>query len=429
MLTSPHPLCLIPHPSTSPSLLRFVGRGVGWGGRVRAKGSRTTVAAEHWRPGPAFGLILSHFALFGIIAGVRGVVWAEMVDALRIGSGAFGTAQLAASFASIAAVVLYARVAARTGTRSIALVGLALITASMLGLAGAGSLATLIVALAILGAGTGLLDGAMIQGSVDWERLARRARMNVMHAGFSIAAVVGAIGAGIGLAAGASYNALLVGAAGFSLLTFVATLFIAYPPTGESAREERGDWRGVLASGAVRTLIGIILFGIVVESVAFIWAVIYLREELGASAAAGGASFALFNATMFAGRLANTPLVARSGPRVSLLASGIGIGAGGLLLVVAGSVPLAMAALALVGLGVAGIFPTVMSAAAARLPDRSRELTAVVMIVTYLAFMVTPPAIGWVAELSSLRIAMILLPVSGGAIVWLAARGREMTQA
>jgi hypothetical protein len=70
-----------------------------------------------------------------------------------------------------------------------------------------------------------------------------------------------------------------------------------------------------------------------------------------------------------------------------------------------------------------------MSAAAARLPDRSRELTAVVMIVTYLAFMVTPPAIGWVAELSSLRIAMILLPVSGGAIVWLAARGREMTQA
>jgi len=132
---------------------------------------------------------------------------------------------------------------------------------------------------------------------------------------------------------------------------------------------------------------------------------------------------------MFAGRLANTPLVARSGPRVSLLASGIGIGAGGLLLVVAGSVPLAMAALALVGLGVAGIFPTVMSAAAARLPDRSRELTAVVMIVTYLAFMVTPPAIGWVAELSSLRIAMILLPVSGGAIVWLAARGREMTQA
>src|SRR5690606_25387623 len=86
------------------------------------------------------------------------------------------------------------------------------------------------------------------------------------------------------------------------------------------------------------------------------------------------------------------------------------------------SVPLAMLALALAGLGVAGIFPTVMSAAAGRLPDYSRELTTVVMTVTYIAFMITPPAIGWLAELSSLRTALLLLPGSGLIIVWLAAQ-------
>lgn len=389
---------------------------------MRAAGAAEQTTAGQWRARPAFGLILGHFAVFGVVAGVRGVVWAELVEALRIGAGAFGSAQLAASLVSIGAVVLYARLAARAGARSVALAGLALMAAALLGLAGAGSLVALVAALAVLGAGTGLLDGAMIQGSVDWERAARRARMNVMHAGFSVGAVAGAIIAGIGLAAGAGYGAILAGAAVLCALVLGGTLLVPYPPAGEPASEAHGDWRVVLASAEIRALIGIVLWSIVVESVAFIWAVIYLREELGASAAAGGASFALFNATMFAGRMANAPLVARAGARVSLLASGVGIALGGLLLVVAGSVPLAMAALALVGLGVAGIFPTVMSAAAARLPDRSRELTAVVMTVTYVAFMATPPAVGWIAELTSLRAAMVLVPLSGITILWLGRR-------
>ena len=45
------------------------------------------------------------------------------------------------------------------------------------------------------------------------------------------------------------------------------------------------------------------------------------------------------------------------------------------------------------------------------------------MTVTYIAFMITPPAIGWIAELSSLRTAMLLLPTSGLVIIALAVRG------
>ncbi len=247
--------------------------------------------------------------------------------------------------------------------------------------------------------------------------------MNVIHAGFSVGAVVGAIAAGIGLALCASYTAVLVSLAMLCLAVFAVTIPLCYPPDGESPTERRGgDWQDVLGTSEVRALIAIILFSIVVESVAFIWAVIYLRDELGASAFVGGASFAIFNGTMFAGRIANTPLVARHGPRVSLIASGVGIGLGGLLLIAAGNVPLAVIALALIGLGVAGIFPTVMSAAAERLPDRSQALTTVVMTVAYLAFMLTPPAVGWIAELSSLRAAMTLVAISGVGIIGLAWR-------
>lgn len=392
----------------------------------RDRGERACVnseaAARGWRPGPAFGLILGHFAIFGVVAGVRGVVWAELVDALRIGTGAFGSAQLAASFVSVAVVTVYARLAARINPRSIAGGGLVLMTIAMLWLAWAGSFAMVVVALAVFGASTGLLDGAMIQGSVDWERAAKRARMNVMHAGFSVGAVGGAIAAGLGLALGADYPTLLIGAAVLVVVVLIATALIAYPPSGPVSSGSGGSWRPVLAAPGIGALIGIVVWSIVVESIVFVWAVIYLRDDLGASAAAGGASFALFNATMFAGRMLNSLLVLRLGERASLLVSGAGIALSGLLLVASHSVPLAMLALALAGLGVAGIFPTVMSAAAGRLPDYSRELTTVVMTVTYIAFMITPPAIGWLAELSSLRTALLLLPASGLIIVWLAAQ-------
>ena len=386
---------------------------------------------EDWRPGLTLGLILGHFALFGVVAGVKGVIWAELIDALRIGEGPFGTAQIASSLISTIVVLLYARLVVRTGVHAIALAGLALMGIAILWLAWAGSFLALLLVLAVLGAGSGLLDGAMIQGSVDWERATRQARMNVIHSGFSVGAVVGAIAAGITLALGASYVSILIAVAIVCLLVLIATVPLRYPPgapAGEIVAEQQGsDWRHVLSEAEVRALIAIILLSIVVESVAFIWAVIYLRDELGASAFVGGASFALFNGTMFIGRIVNTPLVARHGQRRSLLASGAGVGLGGLLLIASANVPLAIIALALIGLGVAGIFPTVMSAAAERLPDRSGALTTVVMTVAYLAFMLTPPAVGWIAELSSLRVAMTLVAISGVGILWLAWRLESAT--
>jgi MFS family permease len=381
--------------------------------------------AHGWQPGRALVLLLAHFALFGSVIGIKGVLWAELIAALHIGEGPFGSAQLASALVSTVVVLLYARLARRTGTRPIALAGLGLLIVTQLGLAWAGSLAALVVVLALTGAASGLYDGSMTQASVDWERAARRARMNLLHAGFSSGAVAGAVTAGVALAADVDYRAILVGATVLCLVVWMATLAVRYPPTAPPAAvpgDTGGDWRAVLGLAPVRALVGIILCSIVIESVAFVWAVIYLREQLGASALIGGASFALFNATMFAGRLANTPVVARYGARASLLASGVGIGLGGLLLIVANSIPLAVAALGLIGLGVAGIFPTVMSAAAAQLPNRSGALTTVVMTVCYLAFMVTPPAIGWVAQLQSLRLALVLVPLTGLVIVALAWR-------
>jgi MFS family permease len=185
---------------------------------------------------------------------------------------------------------------------------------------------------------------------------------------------------------------------------------------------EQGTWRTVLGHATIRALVLICLLSVVIESVVFVWSVIYLRDELHSPAVVGGVGFALFNSAMFVGRILNTPLVARYGMRASLMFSGLGLVLAAVLLLVAHQIALAIAALALLGLGVAGIFPTIVGAAGDILPGKSGLLTGVIMSSAYVAFMVTPPIVGWIAELNSWRAAMLLVLVSGAAVLGLAAR-------
>jgi MFS family permease len=386
--------------------------------------SQTSVAAgidaRDWRPEWAYRLLMLYFTVLGLLVGATGVVWASLVEEIDIESGLFGTAQLVSALVSTVVVVTYARLAGWRGPRVIAASGTLVVVAAMLALAAVDSLGLLVVALALMGLGTGLTDGAMTQGSVDWEQCTRQRRMSLLHAGFSVGAMLGALGAGGLLAFGLSYRLPLALVAGAHLLLLLLTLFISFPPTDTAPRASRfGDFGDVLASRAVRALVLIILLSIVVEIAIYVWAVIYIENELGGSDLAGGAGYAAFNGAMFAGRLANGGLVDRRGTRASLSVSGAGLVIGGAALVAAWNPLVGLIALALTGLGVAGIYPTVMSAAGDLLPGRSGALASVMMTATYAAGIVTPPALGWIAQFGSLRIAMIAIALSGIGTLWL----------
>jgi fucose permease len=177
--------------------------------------------------------------------------------------------------------------------------------------------------------------------------------------------------------------------------------------------------RYLFSQRALLMLALIIGFSILVESIAGVWSVIYLREELGAAAVIGGATFALFNITMFVGRLLNAPLVARKGPMFSLMLSGGGLILSTLILVATGYVSLAVVGFGLMGLAVAGIFPTVMSAAAKLAPGNSGAVTGAMMVFVYVGFMVGPPLIGWIAELTSLQTSLLVVGLCGLGTLWL----------
>ena len=374
-----------------------------------------------WRPAVTFGLLLGYFGLFGTIIGAQGVLWAEIVPALRLSEGVFGSAQLVSPLIAVGILLLGGQFCAWIGKKRLAVLGLLLLAGSVLVLASAGNVWGLVGALLVAGAGNGMLETAMNAATLDWEQATRRNVMNVMHAGFSGGAVVGAFSAGALLESSWTYSQVLVALAGLCGLVLLATLPVRYPPIEAQADDVEvpvAALRLILSRPALGALALLSLLGIVGESVAFTWSVIYLRT-LGADVFVGGAAFALFNGSMFVGRLANAPLVARLGPRISLFASGIGLVGATLLLLTPGPLLLAIVAFVVLGLAVAGVVPTVLSAAARLMPHNNGAIVGGMMAAAYAGFIVCPPLIGWLAEIASLRAALLTVGLSGLGILWL----------
>jgi fucose permease len=386
-----------------------------------------SIAAKVWRPRATLALLLSYFGLFGLLIGAQGVLWAEIIQALGLSKTLFGVVQLVGPLLSVVLLLVIGQVDRWLGKKRMALVGLGLLSASQLALAAAPSVWALAGVMLLIGGGNALLETAMNSATLDWEHATRRNMMSGMHAGFSAGAMVGAFAAGALLGLGWGYGQILLLLMVVALLVFAATLPVVYPPVEHAEPEAHAGLtetlrllrqrRGLLA------LAVLCLLGVVGESVANSWSVIYMYE-VGAEAFLAGASFGLFNVAMLAGRLLNVPLINRRGLRASLLVSGAGVVVY-MLLLLPGGVPLAMLAFVLLGLAVAGVVPTALSAAARLSPGNSGAITGAVMACAYSGFIVIPPLTGWIADTFSLHAALVSVGLSGVGILWLARRVRD----
>jgi fucose permease len=387
---------------------------------------QTAARAAAWQPRVVFILLFSYFMLFGIMIGGQGVLWAELLAMLRLSKGVFGTVQLVWPLLAVGVLLNGGQLVRWAGKKPLSIVGLALLAGTNLALAAANGLAGLIGALLLGGIGNALLETTANSATLDWEQATGRSVMNLMHAGFSGGAVLGAFAAGLLLEAGWHYEAVLLLIAGICGLTLLYTLPVRFPPAEPNGPHDAGPLatvRLLFGASALLALGMLCVLGIVGESAANLWSVIYLHD-LGADAFVGGAAFALFNSAMFVGRLGNSWLVERAGARVSLLVSGALVVLAAALLLLPGGVASAIVAFVLLGAGVAGVVPTVLSAAAKRVPGQTAMVTSAIMAIAYTGFIICPPLTGWIADLFSLKAALVVVGLSGFGIIWLA-RGVE----
>jgi fucose permease len=183
-----------------------------------------------------------------------------------------------------------------------------------------------------------------------------------------------------------------------------------------------------LPSRGVVLLAILCLLVMVTEGAMADWGGIYLRQDLGASAALAALAYSFFTAGMTVGRLAGDAINHRIGA-VALLRWGAvltGVPLGAMLLI--GQPAAALIGLFLVGLGVANGVPLMFSAAGRQPDTPPGPGIAAVSSMGSLGFLAGPPVIGVLADAVSLPWALATL-IAGAVVVFaLARRATARTQ-
>jgi len=135
-----------------------------------------------------------------------------------------------------------------------------------------------------------------------------------------------------------------------------------------------------------------------IEGAAADWLGIYFNTERDVSPAAGSLAFTLFSVSMALARGVGTQAIEKLGRQLTVQLGGVFSLIGVAVLLLSPVLWLAYVGAAFWGLGVAIVFPAVISAAGDNTPGRAAEAIALVTPVGYSGFLFGPPAIGLLAR-------------------------------
>jgi MFS family permease len=370
------------------------------------------------------------FAYFFVL-GVASATWAARLPAIKadlhLSDARLGLVLFAVPAGAVLTLPVSGRIADRFGAVRVTRIA-GVVTPAALILIGlgpqTGSLTVLVAALACYGATAGLLDVAMNACGATLELAYGRPILSSLHAGYSIA---GLAGAGIGALSAALGIGPLPTFAATAVALIVGGLFagprMVIPPAPPQARPPEDAPRRLPSQIVVVIwVLGLLaLCGQLGEGAAGDWSAVYLHVDLGTSAAVAAAGLAAFSVTMAAGRMVGDRLAARFGSvrlvRGSGLVAGLGLAAGLLI----GTPAAAVAGFALLGAGLAGIFPQIVSSAVRLDPSRAGRNIGRIAAVAYSGLLVGPVAVGAAASGVGLRDAL-LIP-AGLAVLVAAAAG------
>ena len=357
------------------------------------------------------------------VDGALFATWASRIPALadhvHAGAGILGLCLLAPAAAAVVSMPLVGRLLPGRSSSTFCRVAVAGLMVAILLPALAQTVPALAASLLVVGVANSTLDLVMNAQGVSIERGMRRPILSSLHAAFSFG---GFAGAGLGAIAAALDIAPLEHFAFAALLFGLPGLFATFqlPREDHDADAEAPKLRWTRLPARL-ALIGVAcFFSLVAEGGASDWSAKLVRDELAGTAALGAIAYAVFSIGMGVGRLLTDRLWARWGADGLLRRSGalaaVGFAAG----LAAGTAGTAIAGFLALGLGLAGVIPTLFRAGADHPGVSTGPALAAVSSLGYLGFLAGPPIIGGLAQLTSLRLACSVLVLAGLVVLLLA---------
>ncbi|MFV0292317.1 MAG: MFS transporter [Paracoccus sp. (in: a-proteobacteria)] len=354
--------------------------------------------------------VVAAFMLNGLLFGV----WASRVPAFKdhfaLEAGTLGLLLFALAGGAIASFPLAGALVERWGADRMTVCCACLSCPPLIGIALAPDILSLGMLLFVFGALQGAMDVAMNGWGAQVENRLGRATMSIYHAMFSL-------GAGLGAASG--FIAIRLGLVPLVHFTIMAVIggaialyfMLAVRSLRKMAVAGKGGHEGVfrLPSGAL-FFAGIIGFAISVgEGAMTDWSAVYLRSAIHVSEAQAALGYAAFSVAMVLTRLCGTVFVQRLGSISTMRLSGLTAFVGLVVVVLADRLALALLGFALIGVGYAVVMPLVFSRAANDPVIRPGPAIASVATLTYGGLLLGPPLVGFVAQLTDLRVSFAIL--------------------
>ncbi|MGP3964907.1 MFS transporter [Nonomuraea sp. 3N208] len=370
--------------------------------------------------------IFGFFFLAGLVMGLWAAGLPSLNDRLDLGPARLGSVLLLISGGALVSMLAAGPLVDRWSSRRVCWIAGPFSGLVLLGPALASSYWALAVLAVVFGIGLGVTEVGMNAHSVEVERRYGRPIISAFHGTWSLGGAAGGALTSLILQAGVDAQVLLVVAAVVVPFLYVPAAWLLLPDAPEQASAESGVEQGGSSLGwGLIALLGLAAFaGHLSEGAAIDWAALHARWVLETDPAAAPLAYTIFSVAMTTVRLLGDPIRARLGSVRTIQLAGLFATVGYVLVLVAPltgetlRVACAWTGWALAGVGLATVVPVLFSAVGAAGGRVGRAL-AMVTAFGYSGLLLGPAVLGYVAEASSLPVALII-PAVLAAVVTLA---------
>lgn len=365
-------------------------------------------AVDRPRIDAAWWAVVARFLIHGLVVST----WVSRIPAIQgmlgLTNAQLGLCLLGTAVGSVTGVPLTGWLISRFGSKQVTTWSTIGLCVALAGPSLAVNSVTLFAALTIFGAMAGANDVSINSQAVAVEAALAAPSMSRFHGMFSIGGMVGASVGGL-LAAHAVLPRMHLAIAATLLLLFSLITAPRLLEVGDRVAPSSGGFK---VRRIPKVLVGLTLIGFCMflsEGAIADWSAVYLKQVLNAGPGLAAAAYAAFSVGMATFRLLGDYLTSRFGP-VATVRGGALLAAAALgLALVAASPYWALPCFALTGAGLAVIVPIVFGAGG-RVPNvPSGAGVAMVSGSGYIGFLFGPPLIGFIAQASSLRLALLVV--------------------
>ncbi len=365
--------------------------------------------------------------IFYFAQGICFSSWASRIPDIKntfgLDDAAWGTILLMIPIGQICGMTLSGLLVSRLGSKRIFPIAIFGYVAMLLLIGLANTKYYLIIYLIAFGFFGNFCNISVNTQAITLERMYGRSIMASFHGGWSAA---GLIGASIGLL----MSSLRV--TPFVHFAIVAALVIAAVILNLRYLQE--DVKHVKTKEEIASskknkperflfLLGIVAFcGMAAEGAMSDWSGVYLQDVVGTSQRLAPLGLTTYMITMASGRFVVDKASARFGKKRIVQAGGCLIFLGLFLAVAFPNLIITIIAFMIIGFGTCSIVPTIYSIAGQKTKISTGMALTIVSSISFIGFLLGPPVIGYISNLTNLRYSYALIGLFGLCIVFLTSR-------